>query len=340
MIKLTYDQVMVKLKEKSGLSQEELDAKINEKLEQLSGLVSKDGAAHIVANELSINLFEEFTGKAKIDKLIAGMRNVECLGKVQAIYELREFTNARGEGKVRSLLMGDETGMTRVTCWHGATDKMASVKDDDVILVKDALVRDNQGRLELHLNDKSVIEINPEGKKIESVATGGMSGGGSGMKSVRKSIVELGENDNNVELFGTVVQMFEPRFFEVCPQCSKRARQRETEYHCETHGAVQPDYSYVLNAILDDGTETIRCVFFRESAEKLLGKTREEVLALREAPDTFESMKVGLLGQLVKLDGRATKNAMFDRLEFVARNVDNKPNPDEEIARVKEQVAQ
>ncbi len=333
MIKLSYEQVMEKLKEKSGLSQEELDAKIQQKLEQLSGLISKDGAAHIVANELGINVFQEFTGKLKIEKLIAGMRNVEVVGKVQVMYELREFTNSRGEGKVRSLLMGDETGMTRVTCWHGATAKIDNVKEEDVIRVKDALVRENNGRLELHINDKSEIEVNPAGEKVEAVASGSV-----GVKAVRKPIKDLGENDNNVELFGTVVQVFEPRFFEVCPQCGKRARQRETEYHCEAHGSVQPDYSYVLNAILDDGTETIRCVFFREQAEALLGKDKTGMLAFKDSPEAFDSIKMELLGQLVKLDGRAVKNAMFDRLEFVARGVDMTPKPDEEIARVKEQL--
>ena len=318
---------------KGSASKEELDAKIQEKLEQLSGLVSKDGAAHIVANELGVNLFEEFTGKVKVNKLLAGMRNVEVVGKVQSIWELREFSNARGDGQVQSLLMGDETGLVRVTCWHAATAKLTGVKEDDVIVVKDALVRENNGKLELHLNDKSDVVVNPAGEKVESVAAVA-----AGPKSVRKNIADLSEADQNVELFGTVVQMFEPRFFEVCPQCGKRARQKDAGFACEAHGTVTPDYSYVMNAILDDGTETIRCVFFRESAEKLLGQSREAVLMFREAPEKFDSLKMEILGQMMKLDGRVTKNAMFDRIEFVARSVDNKPDPEEEIKRAKEQL--
>ncbi len=335
MIKLTYEQIMQTLKEKSELSQEELEERVKQKLEQLSGLISKDGAAHIVANELGINLFEQYTGKMKIDKLISGMRNVEVVGKVQNKWDLREFTNARGEGKVQSLMMGDETGVIRVTCWHGATEKIAEVKEGDIIRVKDATVRENNGVLELHLNDRSEVEINPAGETIGQVQKTS-----AGAKAVRKSVNELKETDNNVELFGTIVQVFEPRFFEVCPQCGKRARQRETEYVCDTHGTVEPDYSYVLNAVLDDSTETIRCVFFRDQAEKLLGKPREEILQYREFTDKFDTVKLDLLGQLVKLSGRVVKNAMFDRLEFIARDVDTDPNPEEEIARLKEQSAE
>ncbi|MFC1723484.1 OB-fold nucleic acid binding domain-containing protein [Nanoarchaeota archaeon] len=329
MIKLSYDQVMEKLKE-TGLSQEELDGRVNQKLEQLAGLISKDGAAHIVANELGVNLFEQFSGKVKIEKLIAGMRNVEVVGKIQQKWDLREFTNARGEGKVQSMLIGDETGVVRVTCWHGATEKITGVSEEDIVLVKNATVRDNQGRLELHLNDQSVVEKNPAGEEIGEVKRGGGMGA-----AVRKQINALAENDQNIELFGTVVQVFEPRFFEVCPQCGKRARGREGVYNCDAHGAVEPDYSYVLNAILDDGSETIRCVFFREQAEQLLGKSRQEFLVFKDSPDLFDGVKIDLLGQLVKMKGRVTKNSMFDRLEFMTREVDTKPNPDEEIDRLK-----
>ncbi|HII71435.1 TPA: hypothetical protein HA265_01635, partial [Candidatus Woesearchaeota archaeon] len=307
---------------------------IKQKLEQLSGLISKDGAAHIVANELGINVFDEFTGKVKINKLLAGMRNVEVVGKVQAIYEMREFTNARGSGKVQSMLIADETGMARVTAWHAATEKMAKAAEGNIVRVKNSLVRENNGRLELHLNDQSEIEVNPAGEKIDAVATSGSSS----VKAVRKSIKDLADNESNVELFGTVVQVFEPRFFEVCPQCGKRAKQRDAEYACEAHGVVQPDYSYVMNAILDDGTETIRCVFFRQQAEQLLGKPRQEVLMYKEFPEKFDSVKIDLLGQLVKMNGRVSRNAMFDRLEFVTSDVNTNPDPDEEIAKAKEKL--
>jgi len=330
MIKLTYEQVMEKLIEKSGKSKEELDAKIKEKLDQLSGLISKDGAAHIVANELGINLFESFTGKVKINKLVAGLRNVDVVGKVQAVYELREFTSARGPGKVQSFMMADETGLTRVTCWNDMVEKMASVAEGSTVLVKNVYVRENQGRLELHLNDRSEIEINPEGEKIENVATVAPR-----REAVRKKIGDLTDADQSVELFGTVVQAFEPHFFEVCPKCGKRARPKDGSFACDAHGVVTPDYSFVMNAVLDDASDTIRCVFFRDQATGLVGKSKEEFLAYRESPDSFDSVKIDLLGKMVKLQGRVSRNDMFDRLEFVARVVDTDPDPEAELARLK-----
>ena len=71
-------------------------------MKQLSGLISKEGAAHIVANELGIKLFDSFTGKLQIKNIIAGLRNVETVGKVLQVYELREFTTNERQGIIRA----------------------------------------------------------------------------------------------------------------------------------------------------------------------------------------------------------------------------------------------
>ena len=334
MIKLSYEQIVEKIKEKKGISQDEIDLRVQKKLEQLAGLISKEGAVHIVANELGINAFEDVTGKIKMNKLLPGMRNVEVVGKAMAIYEVREFSTERGSGKVGSFMMADETGMTRITCWHGQADKMSQIKEGDVVKVSNAYVRDNNGRSEVHLNDKSEIEINPPGETV-TVAENATQ---VQADAPRKKISELSETDSNVAIVGTIVQVFEPRFFEVCPQCGKRAKQREDQFVCEQHNIVTPDYSYVMNAIIDDGTETIRGVFFRDQAQQLIGKPKEEILQYREFSEKFDSVKIDLLGQMIKLTGRATKNAMFDRLEIVARKVEMNPNPEEELERLKKEA--
>ncbi|NQU79780.1 hypothetical protein HQ545_08495 [Candidatus Woesearchaeota archaeon] len=329
MIKLTYEQIAEKIKEKSGISQEELDQRVKEKMDHLSGLISKDGAAHIIANELGVNAFEEISGKIKLNKLLPGMRSVEVVGKIMALYDIREFTTQRGNGKVGSFFIADESGRSRITCWNSATDKMAGLKEGSIIKIKNGYAKENNGKVELHLNDNSEIEINPAGETVEvpdNMAVSDMQ---------RKKIAELAESDFNVEILGTIVQVFDPRFFEVCPQCGKRARQREDKFHCDQHQEVQPEYSYVMNAIIDDGTETIRTVLFRQQAEKFIGKPREAMLQYREEKEKFEEVKTDLLGQMVKLGGRVNKNTMFDRLELMVNNVDTNPDPEAEIARLK-----
>lgn len=118
--------------------------------------------------------------------------------------------------------------------------------------------------------------------------------------------------------------------------CNKRLKQSEAGLACDEHNVVEPKYSYVFNAVLDDGSDSIRIVCFKNQAENLLGKTEEDILMLKEKPELFESLKNDLLGQMVKVVGRVSKNTMFDRLEFIAQLVFRNPDPDEEIKRLSE----
>ena len=190
-------------------------------------------------------------------------------------------------------------------------------------------VRENSGRKEVHMNDRSSLVLNPKGESIGEVKA-------SIETAKRKSIKELSESDSNVEVLATIVQIFDPRFYETCPECSKRIRGQEGVFTCSQHGDVKPDYSYVCNLFLDDGTENIRAVFFREQMASLIGKGHSEILSFREAPEKFHEVKNQLLGTIVKVIGRVSKNAMFDRLEIMARAVYPDPNPEEELQHLKE----
>jgi len=127
------------------------------------------------------------------------------------------------------------------------------------------------------------------------------------------------------------VQAFEPRFFEVCPQCGKRAMMKDNAYYCQQHDVVDPNLSYLVNTVIDDGTGNIRCAFFRNQADILTGKKSEEMLVFRQNPEKFDEVKNALLGNIVKITGKVRKNPMFDRLEFNAQFVDPKPDPKKEL---------
>ena len=327
MIKIPYEEIILKINENTKMAVGEIEERIDKKLKQLSGLISKEGAAHIVANELGVKIFEPLSGKLQIKNILTGMRDVETIGKVLQVYELREFSNETKSGKVASLFVGDETGTIRVVMWGSQADNVANTEQGFVVKIIGGYVRENNGRKEIHLNDRSQLVINPKGETIEKIA--------AEYKVVnRKEIKDLNENDNEVELLGTIVQVFDIRFYEICPRCSKRAKPSTDFFVCNEHGNVIPAYSYVLNAVLDDGTETVRCVFFRNHLEKLLKLNQEQIMKFRIEPVDFEALKNELLGTIVKLNGRTNNNSLFNRLEFVVQQVDRNPNPEEELKRL------
>lgn len=325
MLKLPLPDIMSRIKEKTGLTEQDIMAKIEAKCTSLAGLISKEGAAHIIANELGVKLFEN---SGKIKDLLPGMRNAEVLGRITQIYEVREFQRADGTaGKVGSFLVGDDTGVVRIVCWGSQADVLTQITAGSPIKVSGGMVRENQrGYKEVHLNEASKINLTPK-ESVPEVKSN---------KATRKTLKELTESDEQVEVVGTIVQVFDPKFFEVCPQCSTRLKEADGQWVCGEHSAVMPDYSYLVNVFLDDGTENIRVVLFRNQAEKLLNKTKEQMIGYRITPETFEPMKTELLGEQYKFIGRAKKNTFFDRIEFIANNV-NKANPEEELARVQTQ---
>lgn len=312
----SYKQILERIKRETGLSDEEITQRVNSKLKQLSDLISKEGAVHIVANELGVKVFDE-VGRVKIMDIIYGMRGLDIVLKVLAISEVRSFNRNGNKGKVVSFFTGDETGRIRVVLWdekHIRKVEEGNINIGDIIEIKDAYVRENNGYKELHLGNRGELVINPEGEKIEEVADG------EDMVVVKK-IKELKENERNITLRGTIVQVFDPRFYEVCSECNSRLDLIEGVFRCREHVNVTVIYAAVTNCFFDDGSESIRVAAFRELAEKLLGIDKDKLEEIRNNPSSFSIIRDNALGKQLEIIGRVVKNEMFDRLEFVASGI-------------------
>ncbi|MBI5390659.1 hypothetical protein HZB02_04165 [Candidatus Woesearchaeota archaeon] len=325
MATLPYDLIIARIKEQSSIPEAELQTKIRQKIDSLSGLISKEGAAHIVANELGVKLFEQ--GKVKIKDVLPNMRSVETYGRVMKLFPLVEFESSGRPGKVMNMQIADETGSLRVVFWHDAAENAKLLQEGNILGLKNAYAKVNRGYTELHTNAQSVVIRNPPGIEV-SVAPQPVS--------ERKQITALTPNDTFVEVLGSVIQIFDLRFFEVCPTCKKRAVQKENGFVCATHGVVVPAFSSVLNLVLDDGTGTLRVVCFSRQIEQLLSKTSQQLLQFKENPILYEEAKIALLGTFVKVTGRINHNSMFDRLELVSNVVVTNPNPGDELKRLAE----
>ena len=326
MYKIPLPELKQKIAESGKISADELDTKIKTKINELSGLISEEGAAHIIANELGVQLTQSTDEKLKIKEIYAGMKSVTTVGKVVRKFEAREFAKGESTGKVCSLVLGDETSTIRVVFWNEQVDLLETVNENDVLLVKNAYVRENRGGKEVHLGNNGEIEINPEGVVIENVREAVTT-------FTRKPIEELKGGEEGTEIVGTVVQVFDPRFFEVCPECNKRARQSGEVYNCEAHGEVKPALSYVMNLVLDDGTGNIRGIFWKNQTNNLLGKEEVDMGVYKEDPAKFEEVKTSLFGEQFKLMGRVKMHDMFNRLEFNVQMVE-KADAQEEIAKL------
>lgn len=325
MYKIPLAEIKEKIVNSGKLSLAELENRIKAKISELSGLISEEGAAHIIANELGVELVDLEKTKMKIKEVYAGMRNVTTTGKVVRKFDVHEFTKGDSIGKVCSLVLGDETGTIRVVFWNEQVDLLKDVKEGDVLQVKEGYARENNNDREIHLGNKGEIVVNPEGESISSVRESNSFD--------RKKIEDLHDDGSSAEILGTIVQVFDPRFFDVCPRCNKRVVESEGSFNCTEHGQVEAKTNYVMNVVLDDGTGNIRGVLWKNQTNHLLEKTDEEILSYKNDTAKLEEIKTDLLGEQFKFSGQVKKNEMFDRLEFNVRMV-HKAKPEEEIARL------
>jgi len=125
-----------------------------------------------------------------------------------------------------------------------------------------------------------------------------------------------------------IVQIFEPRFFYVCPNCKKKLASEGENFICAEHGKVAPEKRALLNIVLDDGTETIRSVLFHEAVFEL-GITE------LENSEAWEQQKKNLLGKEMIFLGDVRNNKFFNNPEFIINGV-KEINLDELVGKLEE----
>ncbi|MEM3112923.1 MAG: OB-fold nucleic acid binding domain-containing protein [Candidatus Pacearchaeota archaeon] len=292
-----YQQLIEKISRASGLSVEEVDRKVEAKCAKLSGLISKEGSAQIVASELGISFEKE---KMKISELVSGMKRVNIIGKVISDPLIREFNkNGRG-GKVLSMDIADDTGNIRVVLWdtnHISLFEKNELNKDDVIEISNSSVRND----ELHLGSFSDI------KKSKEIFSSIIM-----EKSVPERKISELKAGMRAKLRAFVVQIFEPRFFEVCPECGKKSMSSE----CATHGTIIPEKRALIGIVLDDGSETIRGVLFQEQISQI-------GISIEELSDAalFMRKKMDLLGNEFYFICNTRNNNLFNTMELIIQEV-------------------
>lgn len=296
-----YELLIEKISTASGLEISEIEKRVEEKKAKLSGLISKEGAAQIIAAELGISFEDQ---DLKINELMAGMRKVNVIGKIINLFPVREFEKNGVKGKVANFVIADETGNTRVVLWdlkHISMIENEEIKQGDVVSIKNGSTRDS----EIHLSGFS--EISKSNEVMENVKT---------EREVNEVSLVDARQGQNVRIRGIVVQIFQPRFYSVCPECNKKVIAEGEGFNCAEHGKVNAKERGILNFVLDDATETMRVVMFSDQINLLIPeedlKDAEKAMAFR---DDF-------LGTEVYLSGLVKRNQLFNNLEIVASNVE------------------
>ncbi|MCA9485458.1 MAG: DUF2240 family protein [Nanoarchaeota archaeon] len=300
-----YEQLLDRIVRSSDIEKEEIERKIEAKKAKLSGLISKEGAAQIVAAELGIN-FDN--GRLKISEIVDGMKRANLIGKVIKINPIREFNKNGREGKVASFLLADDSSNCRVTLWdtnHIALIEQGKIKEGSTVEISSGSVRSG----EIHLSSFSEIKESKEKISGDIVTE---------KQTNEKKLKDIKTGDN-IKTRAVIVATFEPRYFEVNPETGKKFKE------ADKNNGLRPKKRALLNVTLDDGTETIRSVAFGEQINAL-GLTDEEIFSLEE----FNKAKTKILGEEKLFAGQIRLNNFSNTNEFTIQGVES-INPQELI---------
>jgi ssDNA-binding replication factor A large subunit len=292
-----YDTILKLMSEQSKLPVEEIERKIEAKRAKLSGMISKEGAAQIIASELGISFEKQ---KMKISSLLSGMKRINIVGKVVKMNRVAEFNKNGKQGKIGSFLLADETSNIRVVLWdtnHISLIEKGVIKDGDSIEISGGDVRNN----ELHVGSFGDIKLSQAllGMVVEKPV-------------LQTKIIGSMQPNDNISARAFVVQIFGPTFYKVCPECNKRVSETNT---CEAHGIVAPKRNAILTLIVDDGSGSIRAVLFTEQVKKVA--TEAEL----ESTESFMLKRQELLGKEMIIEGGVRKNKLTENLEIFVNDI-------------------
>ena len=256
-------------------------------------------------NELEKSIYQT----KKIEELREGDRDVRLIGRIVGLDDPHEFVRSDGTpGVVRSIEIGDETGVVRVSLWD---DKAKTpLYEEDVIKIENPRVVLRNDHIELSLSRNTPLTKADEGEtsKIPSISEI------QEKRYPKKKIHEIEENDLNIKVAGKVIEAYGNKIlYEMCPNCNKRVNPAGDTYVCEICGEEinEPNYLMIIPLVIEDDTGTVRATFFRKSAEELIEMTTPEVQEILNKTGDEGSLE-GKVNDLLEMEIVIIANASYD----------------------------
>jgi len=152
------------LSRRPEISRKEILEKLEMEKRKTGGFISDETLLRMIAVEFSVEIPHDkaLTPTLSIRNLIPSLNDVTLIGRVIAVFPPKAFKGDKS-GKVASLLVADQSDILRVVLWDDKTNfiEFGEIKVGQIIRFSHGYTRDDRsGRVELHIGEKSEIEIN------------------------------------------------------------------------------------------------------------------------------------------------------------------------------------
>lgn len=260
----------------------------------------------------------------RIQDLNRESKAANLVGRVYNFSKIIEFKKRGGSpGKVVNVYLSDGTGVARLVLWDRQTAAVeeGNIKIGDLVQIVNGNVRESMFDSELDIVPGTYTSIN----LIENGNDHGVPSTEELQRKFLASYVSRIDIKDAIpgifEIKGTVVDVPRGRnIFYSCPICGSKMNADGNAMVCPDHGEAGGQPVIVLNAVLDDGTGSIRAVFFRNAAEEVLEADASKFASMSEE-ERHSLIKEKLLGKDILVTGKVKKNELFDRTEIVVSDI-------------------
>jgi ssDNA-binding replication factor A large subunit len=230
------------LSKRPEISREEVLERLQTEKSKTGNLIADATLLRLIAAKYGVEIPHDrvYDRKLSINHLVPNLNDVTVTGRVVAVYPAKTFEGKRS-GKFASLMVVDKEGILRVMLWNDKVNLIESgeLKAGQVARFSHGYTReDRNGKAELHLSEKSEIEINPLNIRAEDYPFIG---------KFATKIKEITKAHKNIHLMGVVKEVFPSSTF--------------TRQDLST--------GKVLRFILADSTGEVAVVVWNEKAEEL-----------------------------------------------------------------------
>ena len=236
-----------KIIEDTGLSKKEIQTLVEEKKEELKGLISDEGALFVIAKELGVEVSSENQEllneiELNISDITLNMKNIVLVGRIKDIFNLNSFNKSNGEvGYVGAFKLNDNTGDIRIVLWDDQANVFKDERFEKNEIVKILNGNAKQGRyggIEIHIGRFSKIILAPEDVDYKKYPK---------IKEEFAKIQDINENLGSISTEGKVMNHFPLKEF--IRKDGQKGR--------------------VSSIILRDSTGKVKITFWNEDIEKI-----------------------------------------------------------------------
>ena len=235
-------------------------------------------------NRLPKDAFEP--KKLKVNELRSGIGRVDVMAHILEINSHDADVNGESK-KVFSGILADETGKAQFTSWHDF-----NIKKGDVLRITGGYVKSWKGIPQLTFDSTASV------KKLEKSKIPKDE-----IESNKMPLYALVEKRGalDVEVEGTVIDIRPGSgLITRCSECKRVIQDNK----CSLHGKIEGTPDIRIKLVLDDGTGAVGAILNRETTEKIMGMSFNDLKKMKQN-DILEMINKLLIANKVSLKGNA-----------------------------------